>query len=613
MPYSQHDCSYRLNGLNREEDIQLFPVLRHGMIENTITSEIDLLKVIHSNRPLSDYHLGDILIEEGKLSQEQLREALAWQEQHPGIHLGDILVDKGFCNREQVTSALANKLGIPYVKLGEYEIPPNVLRLVPADIAIQHNVLPLARRNNRLIIAMENPLDWEAMELLRFHTNHNIEAVITSSTEIGKVLDKYYLQHSDEALQDIANDFEVLGSDDKTPEDLSVIQSIAKEAQKKPIVRLVNAMIMQGIQHRASDIHIRPAKDRINIYYRIDGKLQFSRSLSPALLPPLVSRIKITGRMDIAERRMPQDGHARVLNHGNVIDLRLSVIPTVNGESVVIRILDKQVGLKPMDDLGLPPTETQRIRNMLRRSYGMILVTGPTGSGKSTTLYALLNEVRRSDPHIITVEDPVEYDMEGIEQIQIAPGLGYTFAESLRHILRHDPDVIMVGEIRDLETAHIANKAALTGHLVISSLHTNDAASSVTRLIDMGVEPYLVSSTLLGVMAQRLIRINCPHCIAEEKVEPEVRRLLQLPEDEVFYKGQGCDGCNNTGYHGRSAVCELLQITPELASHINAGANSQQVKQLALKQGMKTLTQNALALARQKKTSIEEVFAVRLD
>jgi type IV pilus assembly protein PilB len=583
------------------------------MKENSISSELDLLKVIHSNRPLSDRHLGDILIEEGKITADQLQQALAWQEQHPGIHLGDILVDMGFCSREQVTAALANKLGIPYVKLGEYEIPPHVLRLVPADIAIQHNVLPLARRDNHLIIAMENPLDWEAMELLRFHTNHNIEAVITSSAEIGKVLDKYYLQHSDEALQDIANDFEVLAADEKTPEDLSVIQSIAKEAQKKPIVRLVNAMIMQGIQHRASDIHIRPGKDRINIYYRIDGKLQFSRSLSPALLPPLVSRIKITGRMDIAERRMPQDGHARVLNQGNVIDLRLSVIPTVNGESVVIRILDKQVGLKPMNELGLTAGETQRIRNLLRRSYGMYLVTGPTGSGKSTTLYALLNEVQRRDPHIITVEDPVEYDMEGIEQIQIAPGLGYTFAEALRHILRHDPDVIMVGEIRDLETARIANKAALTGHLVLSTLHTNDAASSVTRLIDMGVEPYLVSSTLLGVMAQRLVRLNCPHCLAEEPIEPEVRRLLRLPEEEVFYKGQGCDSCHNTGYHGRAAVCELLEITPELASHINAGATSQQIKQLALKQGMKTLTQNAITLARKKQTSIEEVFAVRLD
>jgi len=583
------------------------------MIENTITSERELLSVLHNNRPLSDYHLGDILIEEGKLTKEQLHEALAWQEKHPGIHLGDILVDKAYCSREQVTAALANKLGIPYVKLGEYEIPPNVLRLVPADIAIQHNVLPLARRDNHLIIAMENPLDWEAMELLRFHTNHNIEAVITSSAEIGKVLDKYYLKHSDEAMQDIANDFEVLAADEKTPEDLSLIQSIAKEAQKKPIVRLVNAIIMQGIQHHASDIHIRPGKERINIYYRIDGKLQFSRSLSPALLPPLVSRIKITGRMDIAERRIPQDGHARVVNQRNIIDLRLSVIPTVNGESVVIRILDKQVGLKPMDDLGLPASETQRIRNLLHRSYGMYLVTGPTGSGKSTTLYALLNEIRRRDPHIITVEDPVEYDMEGIEQIQISPGLGYTFAESLRHILRHDPDVIMVGEVRDLETARIANKAALTGHLVLSTLHTNDAASSITRLIDMGVEPYLVSSTLLGVMAQRLIRLNCDHCLTEEEIEPEVRRHLRLPQDEVFYKGKGCSSCNNTGYHGRAAVCELIEVTPELASLINTGPTSQEVKKLALQQGMKTLTQNAIALARKKKTSIEEVFAVRLD
>lgn len=583
------------------------------MQENSISSELDLLKVIHSNRPLSDRHLGELLLETGKLSNEQLEEALGWQDQHPGIHLGDILVDKGYCSREQVTVALAAKLGIPYVTLGEYEIPPNVLRLVPADIALQHNVLPLAKRNNRLIIAMENPLDWEAMELLRFHTNHNIEAVITSSAEISKVLDKYYLSHSDEALQDIANDFEVLATDEKSQEDLSVIQSIAKEAQKKPIVRLVNAMIMQGIQHRASDIHIRPGKDRISIYYRVDGKLQFSRSLSPALLQPLVSRIKITGRMDIAERRLPQDGHARVLNQGNIIDLRLSVIPTVNGESVVIRILDKAVGLKPMNALGLGNDETQRIRNLLRRSNGMYLVTGPTGSGKSTTLYALLNEVRQRNPHIITVEDPVEYDMEGIEQIQIAPAMGYTFAESLRHILRHDPDVIMIGEIRDIETARIANKAALTGHLVLSTLHTNDAASTITRLIDMGIEPYLVSSTLLGVMAQRLIRLNCPQCIAEESVDPEARRLLQLPDDETFYKGQGCDSCNNTGYHGRSVVCELLEITPETAALINTGATSQAIKQYALAQGMKTLTHNAISLARAKKTSIEEVFSIRLD
>jgi type IV pilus assembly protein PilB len=472
--------------------------------------------------------------------------------------------------------------------------------------------LPLAKFNNRLIIAMENPLNWEAMELLRFHTNHNIEAVITSSAEISKVLDKYYLQHGNEALEELSGDIEVV-NEGQNHEDLAIIQSMAKEAQKKPIVRLVNAIIVQGIKHSASDIHIRPGKERINIYYRIDGKLQFSRSLSPALLAPIVSRLKITSRMDIAERRMPQDGHSRVLSDNNIIDLRLSVIPTVNGESVVIRILDKRVGLKPMNELGLEKNATLQLRQLINRSYGMLLITGPTGSGKSTTLYALLNAVKERDPHIITVEDPVEYDMEGIEQIQIAPAMGYTFAEALKHILRHDPDVIMVGEIRDLETARIANKAALTGHLMLSTLHTNDATSTVTRLIDMGVEPYLLSSTLLGVMAQRLVRLNCPHCLVEEEIDSETCHMLGLQKDDTFYRGSGCNNCNNTGYHGRSAVCELLVITPELASMINKGASSQEIKEEALKQGMKTLTQSGLELARQKLTSIEEVLSVRLE
>ncbi|MCW8928131.1 MAG: GspE/PulE family protein, partial [Gammaproteobacteria bacterium] len=382
---------------------------------------------------------------------------------------------------------------------------------------------------------------------------------------------------------------------------------------KKPIVRLVNALITQGIQHHASDIHIRPGKERVTIYYRIDGKLRFSRSLSRALLPAIVSRIKITGRMDIAERRLPQDGHSRVLTEGNTVDLRISIMPTINGESVVIRILDKRIGLKPLDDLGLGLEETKKIRQLIGRSYGMLLVTGPTGSGKSTTLYAVLEAIRERNPHIITVEDPVEYDMEGIEQIQIASGMGYTFAEALRHILRHDPDVIMVGEIRDLETARIANKAALTGHLMLSTLHTNDAASTVTRLIDMGVEPYLLSSTLLGVMAQRLVRLNCPLCLTEEPVNDEARELLGLTENETFYYGKGCTSCNNTGYHGRSMVCELLVISPRLSSLINRGANSQEIKQAALQEGMKSLTLNALELARQKRTSIEEVLSVRLE
>jgi type IV pilus assembly protein PilB len=583
------------------------------MNEVTISTEADLVKVLHNNPVLADRYLGDILISEGQINEEQLQQALVWQQQHPRTHIGDVLVEMAFCNREQVNAAMASKLGIPYVKLANYEIPSQVLSLVPADIALQYNVLPLATHNKRLVIAMENPLDWEALELLRFHTNLNIDAVITSSAEISKVLDKYYLQHNEEDFNDLSGELEML-SHEKPDNDLTVLQSIAREAQKKPIVRLVNAIITQGIQHRASDINIRPGKDRLNIYYRIDGKLQFSRSMSLSLLAGLVSRIKITGRMDIAERRLPQDGHARVMHQGNVIDLRISVIPTVNGESVVIRILDKQVGFKPLDKLGLSTQEDRKIRTLLSRSYGMFLVTGPTGSGKSTTLYALLNEVQLRNPHIITVEDPVEYDMDDIEQIQIAPAVGYTFAESLRHILRHDPDVIMIGEIRDIETARIANKAALTGHLVLSTLHTNDAASTVTRLIDMGIEPYLLSSTLLGVMAQRLLRLNCPHCKKEEEVRPEVRQALKLGNDEVFYKGSGCNNCNNTGYHGRTVVSELMEITPELSTQISRGANTQEIKAFAQQQQqMKTLTQNAIQLARDGITSIEEVFAVRMD
>lgn len=583
------------------------------MNEITISTEAELARLLHGNSALSNRHLGDILVSDTQLTDEQLRQALEWQQQHPGQHIGDVLVEMGHCSREQVNAAIASKLGIPYVKLADYAVPPEVLSLVPADIALQYNVLPLAEHDKRLVIAMENPLDWEALEVLRFHTNYSIDVVITSSAEISKVLDKYYLQHSDEDFSDLTEELEMLSAENPQ-KDLTVLQSMAREAQKKPVVRLVNALIARGIQNQASDIHIRPTKDRVNIYYRVDGQLQFSRSTGLPLLSALVSRIKIIGRMDIAERRLSQDGHARVMYKGNIIDLRLSVIPTVNGESVVIRVLDKQVGLKPLNELGLSEEENRKLRTLMSRSYGMLLVTGPTGSGKSTTLYALLNEIRKRNPHIITVEDPVEYDMDNIEQIQIAPLIGYDFAESLRHILRHDPDVIMIGEIRDIETARIANKAALTGHLVLSTLHTNDAASAVTRLIDMGVEPYLLSSTLLGVMAQRLLRLNCPQCKEEEQIDPEVRQLLKLGEDEIFYKGKGCNNCNNSGYHGRTVVSELLEITPEMATLISSGTTAQAVKAYAQeKLGMQSLTQNAVQLAREGKTSIEEVFAVRLD
>lgn len=581
------------------------------MKEHVVNSAEDLKKVFAETHPLSDLHLGEILVDGRHLQEDMLDQALSQQRQAPGRRLGDILVEKGLVAKEHIYAALAHKLGIPFIKLGEFEIDPQILALVPPDIALQYSVLPLMLDGSQLVVAMENPMDWEALEVLRFNTNHSIEPVITSGQEISEALNRLYRRREDREISDMADVIDMTPEPDNN--DDIAIHLIEQEAQKKPVVRLVNAIIMQGILHGASDINIRPERSRVNIYYRIDGKLRFSRSLNKSLLAPLVSRIKITGRMDISERRLPQDGHARLTREGNSIDLRISSIPTVNGESVVIRILDKQVGLKPLNGLGLGEWELSHIRRMLSRSYGMLLVTGPTGSGKSTTLYAILNEIRTRDPHIITVEDPVEYDMEGVEQIQINPATGYTFAEALRHILRHDPDVVMIGEVRDLETARIANKAALTGHLVLSTLHTNDAASTVTRLLDMGIEPYLLSSTLLGVMAQRLIRLNCTQCLQEEAIDEEVREVLQISPDEVFHRGTGCSACNYTGYHGRVAVTELLPITPEISSLINSNAGAPLIKETAVQQGMTTLTRNALALARTGKTSLEEVFAIRLE
>lgn len=580
--------------------------------EYVINTPDDVREVFLKTRPIPDRKLGEILLGESPLSRKQLQQALDKQRTTPGRLLGELLIEDGVLSREQVNVALAHKNGIPFVTLGKFVIDPEVLSLVPPDIALQYNILPLATRNKRLAVAMENPLDYEALEVLRFNTNRIIEPLITSDKDISQALDKYYKLHEDFEITEMVVDPELKPVEPER-DDNQAITFIKREAQKKPIVRLVNAIIMHGVLHGASDINIRPGKKRINIFYRIDGKLRFSRSLNPSLLAPLVSRIKITGLMDISVRRLPQDGHARLLYKDRSIDLRISCVPTINGESIVIRILDKQSGLKPLDNLGLGEWELSHVRRMLSRSYGMFLVTGPTGAGKSTTLYAVLNEIRQRNPHIITVEDPVEYDMEEIEQIQINPATGYTFAEALRHILRHDPDVIMVGEIRDLETARIANKAALTGHLVLSTLHTNDAASTVTRLIDMGIEPYLLSSTLLGVMAQRLMRLNCLQCKAEEGVEKEIRQLLRLTADNVFHRGSGCATCNYTGYHGRTAVTELLPVSPAIASLITTGAGTLAIKEEAIKEGMTTLTQNALALARKGETSLEEMLAVRLE
>jgi type IV pilus assembly protein PilB len=574
----------------------------------TIKSDGDLKRLLRVQKQMPDMHLGEALIEEGVITKDQLETALEAQRQFKTSphHLGQILVESGLVTPEQLTVALAHKLAIPFISIAEFKIDPHAITLVPPEIAQHYKVLPLASMGGTLVVAMINPFDEAAIDALRFNSKMNIDVVMASAEEIGDALSKHYSSYEEiEALEDLKLD--PIAEPSANEEALHTVEA---EAKKKPIVRLLNSIVLQAVNSKASDINIRPEKDRVNVYFRIDGKMQFIRGLSRSLLPALVSRVKITGQMDISERRLPQDGHARLLRQGKQVDLRISVVPTVNGESVVIRILDKDAGLKPLDELGFRDDELDQIRRLISRPNGIFLVTGPTGSGKSTTLYAVLNEVKQHNPHILTVEDPVEYDMAGVEQVQIALAKGYTFAEALRHFLRHDPDVIMVGEIRDEETAHIANKAALTGHLVFSTLHTNDAASTVTRLLDMGIENYLLSTTLLGVMAQRLVRVNCPDCITEEQVEPHILKTLDIAPDEKFFHGAGCLKCHYTGYHGRAAVIELLRITPEISRLIIEGRPAKEITQLAMNQGMRTLQQCALDLARQGRTSLEEVYAL---
>jgi len=579
---------------------------------SNVTSADDLKQILWDTRPTYELHLGEALIQQNILTQEKLGIALKEQKKRPDVQLGKLLVNLQFVKETDVYMAMARKMGIPCVSIKNLVPEPNILAEISPDIALLHNVMPLAIINTKLIVAMENPLDLKLIELLQFHCNHRIEAVIASRDELNHALGSLYgwLDESN-IIEEINNDEEFSSA---TNDETKSTHTIETEASKRPIVRLLNTVILQGVLRGASDIHIRPGKGYANILYRVDGVLQYSRQIKKNLLLPLIARLKIISNMDIAERRRPQDGHAHILRQNNNIDFRISIMPSIKGESAVIRILDKEVGMRPLEELGFNDTDLNQIKLLMSHNHGMVLVTGPTGSGKSTTLYAMLNELKKRGPHIITVEDPVEYDMEDVNQIQISNVIDYTFAEALRHILRHDPDVIMVGEIRDLETGRIAIKSALTGHLVLSTLHTNDAPSAITRLTEMGIEPYLVSSTVLGILAQRLVRKICPHCMEEDhQTTKEIRKILGIRAKDKFYLGKGCETCGYTGYHGRTTVVELLTMTPEIVDLVNLNASETELRKACLKQGMQSLTDNGLELARRKLTTLDEVFAIRLD
>ena len=556
--------------------------------------------------------LGQLLVSSLFISQQQLDKALILQSQLGRRHgscqrLGELLIKQGLVGREHINSMLARKFEIPSVRLDDCQIPAEMLALVPADLVLQHNLVPLAIIGQRLVVACETPWDNEGLDLLRFHTGMQIEPVMASNEDVTLALGRYFSKYDeDEALQDTGQQ---QGQRSGQGTNLQLLQ---EQANKRPIVRLLNTIVMQALLRSASDIHIRPTEKVIEVYYRIDGRMQLIRSLDKDLLPPLVSRAKIIAHLNIAERRLPQDGHARFQRGKHQVDLRLSVIPTIHGESVVIRLLDPLNGVRQLASLGLPDDQYRSLQMLARQRSGLMLVVGPTGAGKSTTLYALLDEVRRDARHILSVEDPVEYQIEGVEQVQVNERKGMMFSNVLRHFLRHDPDAIMVGEIRDHATAELTVRAALTGHLVLSTLHTNDAPSTVSRLLNMGIEPYLLSSTLLGVMAQGLIRVNCTLCSVEQQIDDNLRQRLaqKLGHSPRLLRGRGCPACHHSGYKGRRIVSELMCVDEQLALLINRQAALPQLRQYAAEQGMTSMADQGWALVREGYSTIEEVLTL---
>lgn len=573
----------------------------------TVTSLEELQRFFKTRPNYSAYHpLGEILVQHHVISREQLSQALEEQKQLGSTRLGQLLQDRGWAETDDIAAALAEVMGLPFVHLDRFNIDTHVIERIPAEFAREHGCVPIYATSDRLVVAVSDPTDTELLGMLKFITGKSIDLALSNEAEIFAAISRHYdAGEEQKALANIRSNTVAHPKDEKT-----LKRSVE---ENKPIIHLVQNLLSDALIRRASDVHIRPRQTHTEVLFRIDGQLLLVRKLDKALLPMVVSRIKVLGNMNLAEHRLPQDGRYRFTVQNKTVDLRLSVIPALHGESVVVRLLDTDFALRDLQSLGYSAGDEQRLKHLLSRSQGIFLVTGPTGSGKSTTLYTALGHIRKSNPNIITVEDPVEYHLDGITQIQTRPEIGYTFARSLRHILRHDPDVIMIGEIRDRETANMAVESALTGHLVLSTLHTNDASSTITRLLEMGIEPYLVNATVIGVLAQRLVRKNCTHCRVPEPVTESIRTHLNVPMDEVFYHSPGCEHCHHTGVQGRAAVYELLTVTQALRASIEAGASLDQLERQARADGMTPLTQHAIRLARKGIISLTEAYRVRLE
>ncbi|CCQ95971.1 Type II secretion system protein E [[Clostridium] ultunense Esp] len=548
----------------------------------------------------SNFKLGELLLYSGKITKEQLNKALKEQEKS-NEKIGEILVNKGYVSKNDIIEVLEFQLGIPHVDLNKYIIKPEVVLQIPENIARRYDLIAIELKGNLLIVAMADPLNIFAIDDIKLYTNYEIQPVISDKDSIRSNMDKYYRKETAEkVLEEFAKSYE--HKDINNLEDEELI-----EVSTAPVVKLINSIIEQAVDMRASDIHIEPWDEEIRIRFRIDGDLQDIMRLSINSLSALVTRIKIIGKMDIAEKRIPQDGRVETKVNNKEIDMRISSIPTVYGEKIVLRLLDRSNFMFTKSELGFKDENLRLFNKILEQPYGMVLVTGPTGSGKTTTLYAVLKELNKVEKNIITIEDPVEYKLEGINQVQINPRAGLTFANGLRSILRQDPDIIMVGEIRDSETAKIAIRAAITGHLVLSTLHTNDSPSSIVRLIDMGVEPYLVSSAVIGVVSQRLIKGLCSNCKVPYEANFSEKSLLGIDKDEsiTLYRSRGCNRCNN-GFIGRRAVHEVMVVNEDIRKLINEEASIDILRTSAKNSGMTTLLNNSLELALYGISTLEE-------
>ncbi len=565
-----------------------------------------------------DSRLAGFLLEQRLISKEQLEKALEVQADEGG-HLGEMLVRKGLVSEDDVAFAISGQFKVPLLSSKTGAIRPaedqNLDKLISKQFALRNTIIPLSRDGNTLTVVMFNPLDFMLIDELRKISSLEINPVVATKSDIVRTIEEFY-GGLEMGRKDIAKprahtigktDLRSDGGDD---ESLS-IDNIISRAKAAPVVKLVDLMIWQAINKRASDIHIEPFDDRFSLRYRVDGKLYEIPPPPKHLFLAIVSRIKILSRLDIAERRLPQDGAFTVKLEDRSIDIRVSIIPTLYGEKVVMRILDRSGVILELNEMGFEPDDLEKLKQAMYCPYGLIFLTGPTGSGKSTTLYAILQEIKSSEKNILTVEDPVEYRLDGINQVQVKPEIGLTFANTLRSFLRQDPDIMLVGEVRDLETAEICVRSALTGHLVLSTLHTNDAPSAVTRLIDIGVEPYLLAPTLLVVVGQRLVRKLCPEC--KEAYKPTLKELgnVKLRAD-VIYRPKGCPACGHTGYKGRTLIAEVMPTSQELKETMVHGVSYHQLRELARKLGMATLYESGIKKVEQGISSLEEVLSVTL-